>query len=51
MYEHLENNLNSYKKPNLNGTIESLGMQWAKKYLHNLDDFPDDEPMDTQNFR
>ena len=50
MYEHLENNFNSYKKPNSNGTIESLGMQWAKKYLHNLDDdFPDDEPIDTQN--
>lgn len=51
MHKYLENNLNSYKKPTNNGTIESLGLQWAKKYLQNLDvDFPDDESSDTQDF-
>ncbi len=50
MYKCLENNSNSYKKPINNGTIESLGMQWAKKYLQNLDvDFHDSESSDTQD--
>ncbi len=51
MYKYLENNLSSYKKPINNGTIESLRLQWAKKYLQNLDvDFNDDESSDTQDF-
>ena len=51
MYKYLENNLNSYKKPINNGTIESLGLQWAKKYLQNLDvDFHNDKSSDAQDF-
>ncbi len=50
MYKCLENNLNSYKKPINNGTIESLELQWVKKYLHNLDiDFHDYESCKSQD--
>ena len=50
MYKYLKNNSNSYKKPINNGTIESLGMQWAKKYLQNIDvDFHEGESSDTQD--
>lgn len=49
MYKYLESNSNSYNKPISNGTIESLGMQWAKKYLQNLNVyFQDGESSDTQ---
>lgn len=50
MYKYLENNFNSHKKPINNGTVESLGLQWAKKYLQNLDvDFHDGASSDTQD--
>lgn len=50
MYEYLGNNLNSHNKPNNHGTIESLGLESAKKCLQNLDvDFYHDEPIDTRN--
>ncbi|MGB6301290.1 MAG: hypothetical protein WBF90_34635 [Rivularia sp. (in: cyanobacteria)] len=48
MYKYLKN-LNSYKKPINNGTVESLGLQWAKKKLQNIDvDFHDGESSDAQ---
>lgn len=51
MYEYPNNNLNSYKNLKIDGTNETLGLQWAKKYLQNLDvDFHDDESSDTHDF-
>lgn len=50
MYEYPNNNLNSYKNLKIDGTNETLGLQWAKKYLQNLDvDFQNNEPIKTQN--
>ncbi len=37
MYNYLEGNFSSYSKQKNHETVESLGLQWAKKYLHNLD--------------
>lgn len=51
MYKHLQNNSNLHKKPKNHGTIESLGLQWTKKYLQKLDvDLHDDESSDSQYF-
>ena len=51
MYGYLENNLSSDEEPVNNGTVEFLGMQWAKKYLQNLNiDFQNCESIDTKNF-
>lgn len=48
MHKYLESNSNSYKKPINNGTVKSLGMQWATKYLHNLNlNFHNSEFSDT----
>ncbi|MEO1429425.1 MAG: hypothetical protein AAFV71_10245 [Cyanobacteria bacterium J06633_8] len=53
MYEYLGNNSSFYKKQIKNATIESLGVQWAKKYLQNLDvdsvDFGISNPVPSQN--
>ncbi|MBV6624765.1 MAG: hypothetical protein KI793_17815 [Rivularia sp. (in: Bacteria)] len=55
MYEYLGNNSSFYKKQIKNASIESLGVQWARKYLRNLDvdsiDFGGSNPAEEQNFQ
>ncbi|AFY59203.1 hypothetical protein Riv7116_6890 [Rivularia sp. PCC 7116] len=55
MYEYLGNNSSVYKKQINNASVESLGVQWAKKYLQNLDAdsvaFGYSKPAECQNLK